>query len=479
MVKKVSAVMLSAVMLPLLCLSAYAQVGVAPRSNNTSRGVGVAPKSAVVHHDENYRDVIAKPGESEVVVDNRIPATLNIIINGKVAGRVNAQSMARFTVPDGSNLIRAHGSARTGTPSRDVEFHTYSQRTYFRATGPNNTTVSLSRGNVFDIVIPVVAAEPAPAVSVATPSTPAPAPVPSTPEPAPSVEQPARVENALHEDKDAMFERMDAQLAQQPQQPAADGRTAIEVKTAAEFVAAIGPNRNILLKEGVYNLSTDDLRDINNEHVTWEKEFDGWQMDVRNVQNMTIRSAGDKPAELIVDPRYTFVIQFYDSKNITIENVVAGHSEGGYCLGGVFGFSNCSDIKIDRTYMYGSGTVGLQLNNVVGMEVTNSTIYECTYCIILARDSRNISFKNCLFRDNQEFSMVEMHGTRDVVFDGCEFRNNRVDSDWSFFFQGEGGSENIQIKNTKFVDNQAKFFKNSDIFTFENCTFSGNSFSSP
>jgi uncharacterized protein (TIGR02145 family) len=240
-------------------------------------------------------------------------------------------------------------------------------------------------------------------------------------------------------------------------------RTDIVVATGAEFVNAIGSNRNILLKEGVYEIS------LNYDEQAGEF-YTGMQ--IYNVQNMTIRGTGNKPSELISSAYEENVITFNNVNNITIENVTAGHAGGTTgCNGGVFSFSNSSGIKINKVNMYGSGVEGLVLNNVTDMEVTNSSIYECSHRIMGITESQNISFKNCLFRDNGLSSAVDINGARNVVFDGCEFRDNSA-YHYNLF---EGNGENILIKNTKFIDNGSRALADSGKFSFEKCTFSDNS----
>ncbi|MCL2260099.1 MAG: right-handed parallel beta-helix repeat-containing protein [Fibromonadales bacterium] len=256
--------------------------------------------------------------------------------------------------------------------------------------------------------------------------------------------------------------------------PNISGKRDIAVETPHEFVCAIGSNRNILLSEGVYNFSDCALGNIANNHVSWQNG----QLNVLNVQDMSIRGTGSKPSELVVDSRDAYVMTFKDSKNITIENVSAGHSEAADgCEAGVFEFSNSSNIKINKTNMYGSGTVGLSIKYVNDMEVTNSTIYECTQSIMEIMNSSNISFKNCLFRDNM--GGVYAQSTSYALLDSCEFKNNKVCDDCNFFNGGYEKSDNIIISNTSFLSNKAGKFAISDKFVFRGCVFDGNTFSDP
>jgi len=212
------------------------------------------------------------------------------------------------------------------------------------------------------------------------------------------------------------------------------GITTISVSNARQFLGALGSDRIIEIKPGIYNLSElvpfyyDGSEIQVSYEVYWKYIGDGYELVLDGINNLTIRGAGasgSNTTEIVVEPRYAYVLNFIESSNIVIENLKAGHTEGGYCSGGVFNFYNSSHISITGTYMYGSGAEGLTLTNVFDMNVTNSRIYECTYSIMTVANSRNIFFERCLFRDNQEFDLINVYNTENLSFEDCEFRNNR------------------------------------------------------
>ncbi len=254
----------------------------------------------------------------------------------------------------------------------------------------------------------------------------------------------------------------------------------ITVSTAAEFLNALGSDRRIILKEGVYNLTAAASQYKSNEQFYWNEVFDGSELCLKGIKNLTIEGAGADPSEIIVEPRYAFVLSFLESSNITIDNIKAGHTEGGYCVGGVFSFENSSSIGISGAYMYGCGTTGLSLNNVTGMSVTNSSIYECTYNIMSVMNSKNISFDKCLFRDNAEYDLINIYDTSDMSFSRCEFRGNRAGdagTEWAQYpFFSVKGSQNISVSNSKFIDNYAKCLDSSGTVELKDNTLEGNEF---
>ena len=271
-----------------------------------------------------------------------------------------------------------------------------------------------------------------------------------------------------------------------PSEVNADTIKTITVSNSREFLEALGSDRIIELKPGKYNLSEwdpffnkqpeqaryPDLKNRDNpklaKGVSWSDEpYDGGELVLDGMKNLTIRGASAKSdnAEIIVDPRYAFVLKFVKCSNIVIEGLTAGHSEGGYCQGGVFEFDNSSQITITGTNMYGCGTTGLSLSNVSDMKVSSSRIYECTYDIMTIIDGKNILFNKCVFNDNQEFSLVNVSRTNNVSFAGCEFLGNRGE-----MFSIKGTT--VLVLNSTFKANKTESpIKNSANVSFINCVF--------
>ena len=261
----------------------------------------------------------------------------------------------------------------------------------------------------------------------------------------------------------------------------------ITVSNSREFLEALGSDRIIKMKPGNYILSEWDpflnnrpeqapryanIKDKGKlklaKGVTWSDDpFDGGELILNGIKNLTINSVNDKgPAgNLIVDPRYAFVMKFVKCSNITIRNITAGHSEGGYCSGGVFEFTDSSKITITDTNMYGCGTEGLVLLNVSDMKVASSMIYECTYDIMAVSGGKNIVFEECIFSDNREFTLITISETKNISFTKCKFIDNR----------GEMFSvrdTTVLVSNSTFERNITEYpIKNSNNISFKECTF--------
>jgi len=266
-----------------------------------------------------------------------------------------------------------------------------------------------------------------------------------------------------------------AQDVQEPQKignpGAAVAINTIKVSNAYDFLEALGSNRVIEMESGEYNLSEWDPYLVGGstvilaEGVSWSEKYDGGELTLKGIKNLTIRGSGEgRGSEIVVEPRYSFVMKFIECSDIVMEAFEAGHSKGGYCDGGVFGFENSSRITISYLGMYGCGTVGLELSNVSDMNVVNSRIFECTYHIMTVNGGKNITFRNCSFYDNQEFTLISVNGTGNMSFTNCKFNNNRGEM---FAVR----KTTVTVSNSTFSGNSDPNIRHSNNVTFTDCAF--------
>ncbi len=134
-----------------------------------------------------------------------------------------------------------------------------------------------------------------------------------------------------------------------------DGEEVYVVTTESEFISSLRPGRTVMVADDTHlNLS----RILENEsefrnrpgrrwcgyetlgiskepEVISEDAGDGQQLTLKNFKNLIIR--GGKNSSIEVDPRYAFCIRFVNCEDCTVENLTIGHTEGGFCDGGVIG----------------------------------------------------------------------------------------------------------------------------------------------
>ena len=218
----------------------------------------------------------------------------------------------------------------------------------------------------------------------------------------------------------------------------------ITVDNEADFLRALGGNRVIKIADNTrLNLSTileyEDLcLDVQIPFVDYgeiptgikemlfsENRFDGRQLTMKNIANLTI--VGGEGCEIVVEPRYANVLNFLNCKNITLRNLTVGHTDEGYCEGGVIFLENCENVKIDGCDLYGCGTMGIESYNTHELRCVRTTIRDCSYGIMTLVNTNNAFFIDSRFVRCREFGLVEIRGEQsyNIDFRRCYFADNQ------------------------------------------------------
>lgn len=224
----------------------------------------------------------------------------------------------------------------------------------------------------------------------------------------------------------------------------AQGQVTVTVRDERGFLDALKDNTTILLPEGTrLNLSRvlDKASGFKGEGRAYEgyvephmqsgeptlvseSVFDGHQLTVVNLRNVTI-SGGDD-CHIVVDPAYAYVLNFVQCENIRIENVTMGHTAEGYCTGGVVGMYRCSGMEIDSCDLYGCGAYGLVADTTRDVTMTRTIIRDCSYGIMQLFGCSAAIFSECSFYRNREYSLVTVDaGCSGVLFEACRFFENQ------------------------------------------------------
>ncbi len=260
----------------------------------------------------------------------------------------------------------------------------------------------------------------------------------------------------------------------------------ITVDNTLDLLNAIDSDKTILIEEGKYNIS-EVILEVSNPIISLIDEFDGPSPHYTGVNNLKIKGKGN--VEIVIEPRYSWVLSFSNSTNIVFEDLIFGHTEAGYCTGGVMAFEACENISIVRCSLYGSGTVGMYSKSCKNITVAKSDIYECTYGLLYLYDSENISFTKNSFRKTGEFDLIEIMNCQNVSFNKCSFTENYNDDFMPFFFRVDedmwNGSysdqkSSIIISRCKFTNNQVcEFCNNPDVLYMKKNKFCENKFKTP
>ena len=221
--------------------------------------------------------------------------------------------------------------------------------------------------------------------------------------------------------------------------PVATGaQTQVHVSTVDELLAALAPDTEIILDAEFYDLSTAaGYGETSTEYYYWEEVFDGVQLTIRDLSNLTIRAEGDdiKAHTVSARPRYAHVINFENFSAITVEGFTAGHTfEPASCAGGVLGFQGSQDILINHCGLYGCGVVGVWAERSKNIQVANCDIYECSWGGIYMVGCKDVSFSGNTIRDLGEvFDGVRydgtpfmLHDTTNITIDGVKMDDNYI-----------------------------------------------------
>ena len=196
--------------------------------------------------------------------------------------------------------------------------------------------------------------------------------------------------------------QLDALLA--PGETGPDGeRQSISVATVDEFLAAIGPNREIILEGELFDLSTaQGYGEDSGAYYYWEQIHDGPGLIISGAENLTIRSADGDPSGCTISatPRYADVLTFLHCDGLVLSGFTVGHTEEpGICAGGVLKFRDCDGIRIEQCGLFGCGILGIHALDCSELDLTESEIYECSQGGLMLDSVAGVSIQDCQFRD--------------------------------------------------------------------------------
>lgn len=207
-----------------------------------------------------------------------------------------------------------------------------------------------------------------------------------------------------------------------PAETVPDGpKTTVTVTSADEFLAAIGPNTEIVIDAELIDFSTaKDYGGGPKKYYRWEDIYDGPGLVIAGADNLTIRSKDGKTKNHTINavPRYANVLTFVNCDNLVLSGFTAGHTqEPGACVGGVLRFQNCTMISVDNCGLFGCGILGVQAEGCTSITLRKCDIYECSNGGVSMSDTTGITIEKCTFRDLGGNNLM-LYGCSDVTVDG-------------------------------------------------------------
>jgi len=268
-----------------------------------------------------------------------------------------------------------------------------------------------------------------------------------------------------------------------------DGLTVQLVSSFEEFVDAIQPNTKIILP-GLANVELfpeDATAEVLNEkygtdYVRWATTDSDRGFIVSNVENLVIETYGSSEADFdkgksarLIGGKINFnVLSFDNPKNVVLRGLVIGHLnplERFSCEGGVVFIEGGSNIKIEKSELYGSGTVGLTLSSVEGFVFDESEIHDCTYALFsmwFVKDAifRNSKFYKSELADDAFYLSGSEASSNDVTFSDVLVHDVSLLDERDVFFDFNGYESNknkLYLKNVEFRGNNGSLFYGDDL----------------
>ena len=209
-------------------------------------------------------------------------------------------------------------------------------------------------------------------------------------------------------------------------------RTVVYVNAVNELLDSIAPNTEIVLTNDSYDLSTAQGYSEwssgtcsgtfwESQYYRWDATLDGPTLIIHDIENLVIRSeTGDLSRHTISTvPRYANVLAFENCNGVILQGFTAGHAKAeNLCNGGVIQFTNCHDTQINSCGLFGCGTIGVSYDSCTNGTISNSDIYECSYCAISGYNTAGISVVNTTIRDIPTAFILS--DCENVVIDGRE-----------------------------------------------------------
>lgn len=182
---------------------------------------------------------------------------------------------------------------------------------------------------------------------------------------------------------------------------AVESTVANGITTAKELAAAIVPGATVELGEGTILLEPEngDLQ-TGNSFCRWESVGDGYQMVIANVQNVTIRGAGQGKTVLQSEPRAATVLNLQNCENVVLEGFTAGHTERtDPCEGNVINLNSCTNVTMKDLGLYGCGAVGVNSYECNTLSLERCEIYECSSVGLELDYTNEVTVTDCVIRD--------------------------------------------------------------------------------
>ena len=201
----------------------------------------------------------------------------------------------------------------------------------------------------------------------------------------------------------------------------------IVVTTVDDFLAAIGPDRTIVLDGESFCLAdASDYGSGESWYYRWEETYDGPQLTIIDASGLTIRAAS-AGTSLTAVPRYANVLGFRGCDAVRVSGLTLGHTEGpSDCSGAVLDFDSCSGVLLDGLRLYGCGTLGVNAYTCTDVALADCEIYDCSIGGVVLFTVYGASFQNCRIHDVPS-PAVSLYDCYEVTWNEAPVPGNHYD----------------------------------------------------
>ena len=195
------------------------------------------------------------------------------------------------------------------------------------------------------------------------------------------------------------------------------------VATPQELADAIAPGMCITLKPGTYDMST--VAGSDNPYVIVRNGMAA--LTINDVEGLTLRAEPGSNVEIVTPDKFSEVLMFTFCNGVKLSGINAGHSVTGIyeCDAGVIFIDRSANVEIADCLFYGSGIMGIGIRDSVSVQVTNTTITDCSLRAVEIWSGNDVRFTGCRFIDNRAYGHVVWGYESSAEFFDCEFSGNR------------------------------------------------------
>lgn len=217
-----------------------------------------------------------------------------------------------------------------------------------------------------------------------------------------------------------------------PQQEALPAEQTVTVTNADELLAAIGPNRTIVLEGSSFDLSSArGYGSSESPYYRWVECYDGWELQISWVEGLHLRASGEDPAAttMVTAPRYANVLSFRGCNDVSLEGFTLGHTQApGSCAGGVVDFGYGSGLRLENCRLYGCGVLGLNASESRDLALIGCEIYDCSDGGVSLYRVEDARFEGCSIHD-VPCPGLNLYGCSAVTWEGEELRDGWYNQD--------------------------------------------------